>query len=312
MTVFVSIASYRDSELVPTVLDALTKAHRPERLRFGICWQHGGDDDISALRGDPRIEILDVDWRDTRGACWARAECMKMYNGEDHFLQLDSHHRFAPGWDDQMLHQLRQAQSGKPVLSSYVPPYEIDEEPDRNAEPLMLVPHEFGDDGLPKISPVPIPGWRDRDRPVRARLVSGHFLLAAGQFVEEIPYDPELYFQGEEITLAVRAFTWGWDLFHPVRTFVWHNYHGFYRRKHWDDHQPDAPVLTAWSTRDRFSRMTARTLLLKNPVGPLQCGTVRTVAEFEAYAGLSFRARTIKPEALGAVEPLPYAASVAV
>ena len=39
-----------------------------------------------------------------------------------------------------------------------------------------------------------------------------------------VPYDPTLYFLGEEITLAVRAYTHGYDLFHPSETIVWHEY----------------------------------------------------------------------------------------
>jgi hypothetical protein len=308
MTIFVSIASYRDSELVPTVLDALAKANRPERLRFGICWQHGEDDDITPLLDHPQITILDVNWRDTGGACWARAECMKMYGGEDHFLQLDSHHRFVPGWDEISLHQLRQAPSDKPVLSAYLPVYELDEPPNPHADPLILTSFEIGEDSIPRVTPVPIPGWRDKDRPVRARFLSGHFLLAAGSFVEEIPYDPELYFIGEEISLSVRAFTWGWDLFHPTRVVMWHNYGGHYRRKHWDDHHDGAEVSTSWTARDKLSRMTARGMLLRNAVGPLRLGTRRTVADFEAYAGIDFRARTVSEEARDGVEPKAWAA----
>lgn len=296
-----SIASYRDSELVPTLRDAIAKANRPDRLRFGICWQHGPDEDLAEFAKDPRISVLDVDWRASRGACWARAECMRMYDGEDYFLQLDSHHRFTADWDEKVLHQLRSCPADKPVLSAYLPVYEVGQEPDPRAEPLLFLPRAIGADSIPNVLPVPIPGWADRDRPVRARFVSGHFLLAAGAFVGEVPYDPDLYFHGEEITMSVRAFTHGWDLFHPVRTTMWHNYGGFYRRKHWDDHSLD--VGTPWDKRDRFSRMTARTLLLTNPVGPLRCGTARTVADYEAYAGIDFRARTMTSQAEHGVEP---------
>lgn len=304
MTIFVSIASYRDSELVPTVLDALAKAHRPERLRFGICWQHGADEDITPLRNHPQIQIMDVGWREARGACWARAECMKMYDGEDHFLQLDSHHRFVDRWDEKVLHQLRLAPSDKPIISAYLPVYELDIAPDPHAPPLMFVPYEFGaDDHIPRVCPLPIEDWRDRDLPVRARFVSGHFLLAAGRFVEEVPYDPEMYFHGEEITLSVRAYTWGWDLFHPIRTFLYHNYGGFYRRKHWDDHHRGAPVRLSWSARDRSSRMRARTLLLHGQVGPLQCGPVRTLADYQTHVGINFREKTMTYEARFGLPP---------
>ncbi len=42
--IFISIASYRDIQLVPTVGDLLAKADVPALLRFGICWQHGPEE----------------------------------------------------------------------------------------------------------------------------------------------------------------------------------------------------------------------------------------------------------------------------
>jgi hypothetical protein len=42
--IFIHIASYRDPELIPTIKDCLLKAKYPERLRFGIVWQHSKED----------------------------------------------------------------------------------------------------------------------------------------------------------------------------------------------------------------------------------------------------------------------------
>jgi hypothetical protein len=43
--IFVQIASYRDPELLPTIKECISKAKYPERLTFGICWQHSEDDE---------------------------------------------------------------------------------------------------------------------------------------------------------------------------------------------------------------------------------------------------------------------------
>ncbi len=59
--IFVSIAAYRDLQLVPTVLDCLAKASFPGRLRFGICWQHGAEETSLPFSGDPRFRILDIE-----------------------------------------------------------------------------------------------------------------------------------------------------------------------------------------------------------------------------------------------------------
>ena len=119
MTIFVSIAAYRDPELIPTIEDCLRRARWPAELRFGICWQHAGDEPRPPALGRGRMRVLDVPWRESRGACWARAECMKLYEGEDWFLQLDSHHRFAQDWDALLLDQASKSGSARPVLTTY-------------------------------------------------------------------------------------------------------------------------------------------------------------------------------------------------
>ena len=47
--IFVSIAAYRDPELVKTIKDCLNKAKNPQRLVFVICWQHAKEDEWDTL-----------------------------------------------------------------------------------------------------------------------------------------------------------------------------------------------------------------------------------------------------------------------
>ena len=75
----------------------------------------------------------------------------------------------------------------------------------------------FTADGIPHMRPLAIPNWQSLHRPFRARFLSAGFLFAPGTFVREVPYDPELYFLGEEAAMTLRAFTHGYDLFHPTR-----------------------------------------------------------------------------------------------
>ncbi len=103
MSIFVSIAAYRDPELVPTIRDCLNRARHPDDLRFGICWQHADDEAMPPEFADPRMRVIDVPWHESRGACWARSEIMQLWDGEDFFLQLDSHHRFVQDWDALLL-----------------------------------------------------------------------------------------------------------------------------------------------------------------------------------------------------------------
>ena len=73
MSIFVSIAAYRDPQLVPTISDCIAHARYPHDLHFGICWQHGPDEPPPDADG-ARLRVIDVPWHESRGACWARAE----------------------------------------------------------------------------------------------------------------------------------------------------------------------------------------------------------------------------------------------
>ena len=95
----------------------------------------------------------------------------------------------------------------------------------------------------------------------------------------------------------------------PPKCCCWHHYVGEYRHKHWDDHgpQPDAGerarIPGTWFRRDRASRVAVRRLMLQPTVGPLTCGSVRTVADYQRYAGIDFRERVIEAASLAGVEP---------
>jgi hypothetical protein len=214
-TIFVSIAAYRDPELAATIEDCLDKARWPDRLRFGICWQHGPGEVPPHRLGDPRFRVLDPDWTKSRGPCWARSRIMKLWQGERWYLQLDSHHRFAPDWDAKLLAQAAATGSPKPILSTYPGSFYPENPTDLSDVPTRMDFGGFTRDGLVILHPDAIADWQTSTAPRRGRFLAAGFLFAPGRFVTDVPYDPYLYFFGEEITLAVRAFTHGYDFFHP-------------------------------------------------------------------------------------------------
>lgn len=302
--IFISIAAYRDPELVPTVEDCLARARHPERLRFGICWQHGADEPSLPWAGDPRFRIIDVAWEESRGACWARAEVMARFDGEEYFLQLDSHHRFVQDWDVIAIDELRRAPAEKPVLTAYLTPYDPERPDEREHLPMQMNFDRFTEQGIVLCRPGELRDWRTRSRPARARFLSAHFLFAPGSFVRDVPYDPDLYFTGEEITMAVRAYTHGYDLFHPHRMIAWHEYTRAYRaHKHWTDHDGARTGEPAWYDRDRASLAKVDEFLAHPAPGPFGLGTARSFAEYEAFAGLSIAARRAQEYTRAGYEP---------
>jgi hypothetical protein len=190
----------------------------------------------------------------------------------------------------------------KPVLSTYLPSYFPEKDPqDRLKEVWMLNIDRFLPEGAVFLRPQGLDGWQSMIEPVPTRFLSAHFIFTIGKFVEEVPYDSELYFHGEETSLAVRAFTHGYDLFNPHRTYAWHEYTREGKRKHWDDS-------TEWSEQDKNSYARFRKLFgMEGSESYIQhkdyfkeywFGTERTLEEYERYAGLKFSTRQIHRETI--------------
>ena len=128
--IFISIASYRDPELVPTIEDCLSKAKNPRNLVFAISRQfHPSDgfDDLSKYKKRKSFKIIETNYKDSIGVCHTRHKLQGLYDGEEYYLQLDSHHRFDEHWDEklkQCLSDLQRKGYKKPILSSYLPSYD--------------------------------------------------------------------------------------------------------------------------------------------------------------------------------------------
>ena len=309
--IFVSIAAYRDAELARTVRDLFSHAARPQALTVAILDQ---SEEAVPLPKPPRGTRLILDRchpSESLGACWARAQLQRRFDGEDYFLQLDSHHLFKPGWDAILLAQFAACPASRPVLTGYLPPYELHRgRPRKNgaAATPMYFSH-FDDDGV-IIYRSYCYDREDAAPPAPARFFSGHFAFARREFVECVPYDPELYFYGEESSMAARAFTHGFDLFHPGRTIAWHHYVRQGKPRHWEDHPHGKEPGSSWIEMQRRGLAKYRRIfcLLPHVSRRDGLGTHRSLAEYEAWAGVDHYRQLTHP-ATANRQPPPSSAS---
>lgn len=298
--IFVQIASYRDPELVPTIQDMLNNATRPDNLVLSIAWQHSSEDEwdnLSEFENDSRFKIIDIDYNDTKGVCWARNLTQQLYSGEEYTLQIDSHMRFVKGWDDIAINQIKDLQNKgykKPLLTCYAPSYDPENDPDARVNiPWRMNFDRFTPEGVVFFLPEGIPDSEDLNSPVPARFYSAHFCFTLGCFSKEVMHDPQYYFHGEEISIAARAFTHGYDLFHPHRIIAWHEYTRKNRNKHWDD-------CNNWQKRNTDCHLRNRKLFgidsIENDIefNEYGFGDVRTLRDYEKYAGLLFENRSVQ------------------
>ena len=295
--IFVQIASYRDSELVPTIKDCLAKARHPEKLTFGICWQRDDSENLDEFINNPAFRIETYHYTESQGLGWARSITNKLYNGEKYTLQLDSHHRFVQDWDVMLLEDYAQALtlSNKPIISTYCTPFDIDKPVEQASQvPCLMSQYEFSSDKLLMSMPHYIGDFKQRNTVIRARTISGHFYFVSGDFVTEVPYDPDIYFSGytEETTMSVRAYTHGYDFFSPYRMLMWHEYTRKHRPKHWDDHGKESATKKTSGERDVYARNKTRQIFGQEDhgidLGIYGLGTERTLHDYEVYGGFNF------------------------
>ncbi len=313
-TIFVQIASYRDPQLIPTIKDCINKAKFPENLSFGIAWQHSEDDkwdNLDEFQNDARFKILDYNWSESKGLCWARSEIQKLWNNEKYTLQLDSHHRFLQNWDEELIAMMDMTESDKPIITSYAGMYSVAEDKLLNIEPYRMAASNFTPGGTILFRPHSIENWQSLTKPIPARFVSGHFFFTIGKHCEEYKYDPNIYFAGDEISLSIRSFTLGYDLFHPHKTVVWHEYTREGRTKHWTDFTTEnskAKIIDKpWWEMDTASKKRLRHMLQEEDsgidLGIYGLGTVRSHHDYELYAGIHFLNRKLHPLTIKGIMP---------
>jgi glycosyltransferase involved in cell wall biosynthesis len=296
-TIFIQIASYKDPQLIPTLDDCIKNAKYPENLRFGIAWQHSSDENIEKYKNDPRFKIIDIPYQESKGACWARNKIQQEYAGETYTLQLDSHHRFIENWDEElilMIEDLRTKGSKKPLLTGYISSFDPDNDPNgREKNPWRMDFDRFTPEGIVFFLPASIPNFKNLKEPVKSRFYSAHFCFADGIFCKEVQHDPDYYFHGEEISIAVRAYTHGYDLFHPHKIIAWHEYTRKGRTKHWDDHKQWWEANSKCHKRNRILfGMEENTENID--FGIYGFGKERSLQDYEKYAGLSFKKRAVQ------------------
>ena len=299
--IFVSIVSYRDSLLYQTVEDMLQKASKPDLLVVGIVEQS-----VTHTRGlrelcdkyGSELRYIHMPPKCARGCAWARAVCQQLYLDEPFYFQIDSHTLFDEAWDYNLLqqyfnvHETRCKFSNemhKPrdiVLSSY-PNYFTKEGKGKyssNTTSIKIIKgHAFVDGYYCR----QILDITDSSNPVRGHFVSGGMIFASSEFVKRIPYDNHYYFEEDELSIALKLFTHGIDVYHIPNNPIYHLYttdETKYRPQHWDDH-----VQAGTMRKKSHKRMQEMINDGSNMGRHYRLGETRNLQQFEDETGLDVR-----------------------
>lgn len=295
MSIFISIVSYRDTELLPTVKSIYENAKHKEDLYFGVVSQDlkKNHPDLSFVKN---ISYIKMDSRDAKGVGYARKIAMDLFSDQDFYLQVDSHMRFAKDWDEELFSMydycVQETKNKKIILSQFPAPYEVHTDgsiyyPKNHAElwdrPSWSKVHNR-DHGSWSATRQEI---EDLSVPHKSETVLAGYLFAPKEFVKEIPYDERISFMGEELCIALRAYTRGWLIYAPNKMLTWHYYKRKRSPKIWNQAE-DLSRPLKWIQMEMESKRVQKDILLGIERGTFGIGDYEKYLEYQDLIGINF------------------------
>ena len=237
--IFVNLASYRDPECHKTIKSLIFNSSNWKNLRIVVCEQNAPEDLSCKHELDEKyhglIRVLNLSFEDARGPTWARFLIQQQYSGEEYYLQVDSHTIFEKNWDTKLIHCLNRLPN-KSCLTQYLPDYEIGSFTTKpKLRSNLKVSKICALDGFTRINAQYVDPDIKYDRPFLSNGWSGCFSFSRGDICYDAPidcYTPDVFF-GEEMDIALRLFTRGWNFYAPNFPIAYTNFNRNYRDTFW-------------------------------------------------------------------------------
>ena len=294
MTIFISIASYRDPELERTIHSAIDNAANPDELYFGVVIQEF-EKEMPDLSWVKNISLVQIHPKFARGAGYARSIAMDLYEDQDYYLQIDSHTLFEKNWDLLCIEQHNKAQeiakNNKVILSHFPMPYYVETNNKISIIKKSKIQLPYPTKQIPKLTKRN--EWTaerielsNKNIPEESTTLLAGFIFTTGNIVKEIPYDPEIVFFGEELCFALRAWTRGWDIYSPCKIILYHFYTRERYSKIWKDRNIRA---VSWKELESISKEKQKNILCGIEQGIYGLGNIRSIEDYERITGLNFK-----------------------
>ena len=289
-SIFIQITSYHDYELEKTIRYAIVKSSGETNLIFGVHSIFYEDNSwIEPIRNIANVKLVESKAPENLGMGLGRAIAHDLYNGEDYYFQIDAHSRFDTNWDTFLINEINTHKSNgfkKPLITQYPKPfwYEGDEEKIRDHEEVVTQFY-WKDKERFKNNRTPMQGTvLNPEGNIFSISVSGGSIFTEGEFIKP---NKLIFADGEEIFMAARAYTSGYDFFVPSEMFMYHLYYGTEGKNARRLVYPDWPEQTA--ELNKISVDEIRLVLTGDGVvGEGRLGTERTLAQYGQFCGLDF------------------------
>jgi len=302
--IFINIASYKDPLLKTTIESAYDNASNKNNLVFGVVEQN---DLINSLNlkdfvFKSQIRYIRLDPEYARGACFPRNLAQTLYNKEKYYFQIDSHMLFENNWDSILIEEFNKLRQWheKPLITAYPWGFKYDInggitlEKRTNTNELLALIVEHGYEFVKDEYYVPAKTKiLSKSEPVHGYMLSGNFVFTHGTFCYEVPYDPFLYFSGEEHSLALRAWTNGYNIFHIPHIPLYHCYSREYRTTHWGDTQIEEEKQIKWWQYDKMSKERLTHIVTGKPLGIYGIGNIRSLEDYSNFCGIDYCTKSV-------------------
>lgn len=289
-SIFVQIATYHDYELPNTINDILEKSSGNNHINIGVylCYHKSQDIEIPNLSN---VKVKTGMAPEGIGLGYSRLQAHNFYDGETYYLQIDSHSKMNKNWDEQIISYIKEYKDmgfEKPLITNYPRNYWYDDNGvlgmDSGERITQISFHEKPEQF--KALRIPTQTAMDnKEDNIFSRSISGGSVFTVGGFL--VP-NPRIAFYGEEIFIAARAYTNGYDLLLPKSQYMYHLYfdhsriEASKRRLIWQDWSEEFAEL------DRVSKEEIYKTLTEGTVGPEHLGTERTLEDYGRLIGLNF------------------------
>ena len=130
--IYIKLPSLDDSELIPTIKDAINKADKPKNLVFGVYLLYKNEENLNSLvhvtenlkqEHGSEFRLMAQEFsKELVGVGVGRKMAESMYEDEDYVLQIDAHTMFSKNWDA-TLKLLIDLQPKKTILTAMPAPY---------------------------------------------------------------------------------------------------------------------------------------------------------------------------------------------
>lgn len=293
-SIFVQISSFQDHELPLTILDCIEKSSGSNEIRFGVFNCYFEDDKIT-IPDLPNIKFEEAVAPDKIGVGIGRFIANSFYDGEDYYLQIDSHTRFVKDWDENFISDyIYYKEAGlNPILTTYPAVYLYEDGKVKylpnDDTPYIGYPSTIASQSqFLKDKILPQASMSNKAGNIFTKGVSGAQVFGPGD-LHKIEPNKKILHWGEETLYSIRFYTHGYDLLIPRSNNL---YHLYYNHEKEDLNMRKLPGRYFKKETDALlieSMAELARIIDNNVVGYQGLGSVRTLSEYERYANINFK-----------------------